>query len=335
MSEFLAGTLAAECVSDGDAAYEGMRDRREKLREYAKKLRLHEDDLEVFLTHGFRVETVPPLDNMNRRNMLAYLKKKAISPPKWLLISQLWPELVMTSAERRARVRNLYKATVALIRRELARRDADPLKGERSIFWDPIADVCRELEIAPSKLSALCKEFSGHALSQVVDCVRVERVRKLMRAELKEFVRTLKNRPHPAAGVPASALSRGERATTQCATLETEKGVDESEPLDRWAVWKALKASRKWPDFSQNIWANGLGFSTYRRLYRACVAVYGKTPHQIEMEMIEEFLKEDECSGAGSATDDVELSLEEMEEAVRGIRAYGEENGGDLVVRHC
>ncbi len=47
---------------------------------------------------------------------------------------------------------------------------------------------------------------------------------------------------------------------------------------DKWEAWKALKVSRKWPEFSQNSWAQELGFSSYRRLYRACQVVYGVTP---------------------------------------------------------
>ena len=61
-----------------------------------------------------------------------------------------------------------------------------------------------------------------------------------------------------------------------------------------------MKASRKWPEFSQNAWAQGLGFSSYRRLYRACLAVFGKTPHQMEMELIREVLAEGEPVEAGN-----------------------------------
>jgi len=89
-----------------------------------------------------------------------------------------------------------------------------------------------------------------------------------------------------------------------------------------WAVWGEIRKSRKWPEFSPNTWANELGFASYRRLYRACVSVYGKTPYQMEIALIREELegtaKEDE------GVDWVE-DLKGVEEAVKVIRAYCEE----------
>ncbi len=41
-----------------------------------------------------------------------------------------------------------------------------------TIFWDPVAEVCQNMEISPSKLAAFCKELTGNSLIQVIDSVR-------------------------------------------------------------------------------------------------------------------------------------------------------------------
>ena len=58
-------------------------------------------------------------------------------------------------------------------------------------------------------------------------------------------------------------------------------------------------------------------------MYRACLAVWKRTPHQLEMELIEGCL-----NGSDEGADEVEaeVSVEEFEEAVRGIGAYCEES---------
>jgi AraC-like DNA-binding protein len=285
-------------------------EREEGLRRAAAKVGLRVSDLELFLRNGFTLETVPKINSVNRRSILSYLKKRETVPPKWLMICGLWPELKFDEGQRRARVRALYKATVLLIRRALARRDADPLKAERSVFWDPTAEVCRDLEMAPSALSALCKEFAGHSLSQVIDCVKAEGIRKRLRAELKAFL--------------VKRVSRVGNGDAHGATLATETDAEEDE--NKWVIWKALKAERKWPEFSQSTWAMGLGFATYRRLYRACLAEFGKTPHQIEMEIIEELLtgglgRQDDGVGCDAGT----LTLDGAEDEVKGIEWYLDE----------
>ena len=305
------------------ATYEGMAARREECLSWAKRLSIHLDDLQVFLDAGVAFEAIPPAGNPHRKFMLGYLKKSAGPMPAWMIVSGICPtqEQFSTVAERRVQLRKLYKAAVLLIRRALARREADPEKLERGIYWEPVYEVCRELGICQSKLSSYCKEFSGHSLTQVVDIVRVERVRKMMRVEVRGFVRGMKEARGACLGTgkghflaeAQSFLRRGE-----------EKG-EEEEGLDRWGVWKALKGARRWPEFSRDMWAQGLGFASYRRLYRACVAVFGKTPHQIEMELIEAYLNEDSGEEKVEVPDFLELSLVEIEGLVREIPHYAEE----------
>ena len=276
-------------------------DDRKNHEEWASRLKLSPSDLAVFTRHGFHYEEVPPANTQARRDMLAYLKKAEVAPSKWLLISGLYPNFIYTEVERRTRLRALYKALLLLIRRALARKDADAFKSERSVYWDPVGEVCRDLEIAQSKLSSFCKEFSGHSLSQVVDCVRAERAMKQLRAGMRTFVSQWK---------------------TQRATL----AVKSTDKIDAWMVWNDLRKSRRWPEFSQNSWALEYGFSTYRRMYRACIAVYGKTPHQLEMGMIVEFLKEPEDIRNSEIIEE-EKTLLDLEKLLKEIQMYAETSG--------
>ena len=204
-----------------------------KFDQWAKRLSLSADDLKVFCRHGFHYDQVPPENTPHRRTMLAYLRRTQTAPAKWILVSGLYPDIGFTESQRRKRLHALYKALVLLIKRSLAYQVVLAIE-ERSIYWDPIAEVCRELEIAPSKLSALCKEHSGHSLSQVIDCVRAERIKRLLKVKIGSFVRDFR---------------------THCASLGTESEVK----IDTWTVWKALKASRRWPEFCQNTWAIEMG----------------------------------------------------------------------------
>lgn len=273
-----------------------------KFEEWAERLKLSADDLKVFCHHGFHYEKIPPHDTPGRRMMLAHLKRAATSPPKWLLISGLYPEAQFAEPERQKRIRALYRALVLLIKRALAQHAVDAIE-ERSIYWDPVAIVCRDLEIAPSKLSSLCKEFSGNSLSQVIDCVRAERIKKLLRIHIRSFVQNHK---------------------TQCATLAEDSAIGK---MDVWSVWKALKVSRRWPEFCQNTWAIEMGFASYRRLYRACLAVWKQTPHQLELAMIADCLKLNELQNAPESAVENELNLDQIQELVRTvIKVYADES---------
>ena len=264
--------------------------------EAAERLGLSFSDLGVFCRHGLAYEQIP-LGKANQKGMLAYLRKAETPPPKWVMISGLYPDFYLSEPERRKRLRALYRAVVLLVKRALGRAAADAFREERSVCWEPVAEVCRDLEIAPSKLSALMKEFCGHSLIQLIDCVRVERLRKVLKIQVRKFVREW---------------------IAHRATLGAEKQVE----VTAFAVWKDLKASRKWPAFCQNSWAVELGFASYRRMYRACLMVWKQSPHQMEMGFIEACLKE---SVEVEETEPVEVPISEIEELVRGIGAYCDE----------
>ena len=267
-----------------------------KFLEWCKRLDIREDDLKVFLRAGFRYEKVPLKNTAHRRALLGYLKRAANGAAKWVLVSGLYPEVRYSEPERRKRLRALYRTVVLLIKRSLLYQAQHQI-AERTIYWDPIAEVCRELEIAPSKLSGLCKELTGNSLSQVIDCVRAERIKKLIKVQVRKFVR--ESRTH---GATLGADSAGNK-------------------VDGWEVWKALKASRKWPAFCLNSWAVSLGFASYRRMYRACLALWKQTPYQVELEMLEE------CMGEAGEVETVveEETIEGIQGLIEGVEVYRDE----------
>lgn len=273
-----------------------------KAREWAERLGLSLSDLAVFCRHGFHYDQISVKNTPARRSLLAHLKRSDVGPSRWQLISGLYVENGFSEIERRKRLRALHKTVVLLIKRALARHAADAMGGERSPYWDPAAEVCRDLEISQSKLAALCKEFSGHSLIQMVDCVRAERIKKMMRGSVRTFVRNYK---------------------TQCASL----AADAKGKIDLWEVWKALKDSRRWPQFCQNTWALEFGFCSSRRMYRACLAVWKQTPHQMELAMIAECLEAAEGVESPDIGSEKETTLGEIEALLREIRYYSDEYG--------
>ncbi len=75
-----------------------------------------------------------------------------------MVASGMFPEVALDPGERRRRIRILYKAAVLIIRRELKRHAVDEFRAERSIFQDPVAEVCQAMEISQSKLSSFLRK---------------------------------------------------------------------------------------------------------------------------------------------------------------------------------
>lgn len=183
---------------------------------------------------------------------------------KWREISGLTVESEKTlqGSERRAAIRKLHVAAETEIRAELQRADEDAeFKGERSFLWEPTSAVCRALEISQSMLSRLLKELTGMTASQMADKIRAESLREKLRADLVKHIRRFHNKP---GGISGS--------------------LDEI----RHKFWKQLKFQRSDPSFSLATRAIELGFANYTRLYRACLLQYGKTPTQLEDDILDE-----------------------------------------------
>ena len=316
---------------------------RDERKEWAKRLGLHEDDVQLFIDNGLGLDVLLTKQLHERKNMAAYLRKRSGPIPRWVMISGLFTEadkggVLLSEESRRKRLRALFKAAVLLIKRALGRHEVDADKAERSVFWDPVAMVARELDIPPSKLSQLLKEFSGHSLSQVIDNCRAAALKGKLRAGVRGFLKgrevggdqRLPLTPE-AVLLPLGPLPGGEgKGDGSLRSLDegrvkggsSARGDCVGMEKELWAVWGELRKSRKWPEFSPNTWANELGFASYRRLYRACVSVYGRTPYQMELMLIRE-----ELEGTAKTDEGVDWveGLAGVEEAVRGIRAFCEE----------
>ena len=131
----------------------------------------------------------------------------------------------------------------------------------------------------------LCsREQTGMSAPEVVDCIRAEEMRGKMKAQLRGFVTGFFSRKDAEPQRTATEIhhARTQRAQRKCGG--TEDLADE--------IWAALKESRKGPRWHRTTWAAGFGFSSYSKFFRACFLCYGKTPHQIEIELIDEILLE-------------------------------------------
>ena len=260
----------------------------------AARLKLRPQDVEMCRNSHVDPEKLPK-DPWTRRHALNFLRRTGAPIPKWIQASGLFPDLKCDIGERRKRLRYLHQQAVVLIRWSLKRCEADALKNERSVYWEPSAEVCAMMEIAPSKLSALLKEFNGLSLSATIDCVRVECVKKVMMVEVK------------------AAVLKYREMSSQGATLAGKKRSKvESE---RIGVARVLKSLRREDGVNDNGFAISLGFSSHRRLYRACVACFRKTPAQILMELIGVALADGEF-----VADFVEFTLADVEKMFRELQ---------------
>ena len=246
-----------------------------------------------------------------RRDTLKMLLGEA-HMPLWQQLTQLHPssEQSLGRELRRKRVRLLIKVAKILIRRELRIHEADAERDERTLYWNPLVEVCRYLSIARSKLSSYSQELTGLTATQLCDAVRAENVKAAMksalRAELNGYFGPLP-RPLP---------ERGEGRTEVA--------------YNRWAAYKFLKKRRKNPEWTHNTWAMGFGFSSYPKFYRACVAQFCKTPHQIELELIDELIRE--RAGEVLAPDTAAETIGELDKQLRELTPQG--HFRDEVVRH-
>jgi len=304
-----------------------MREFMEESKRLGDALGIKAEDAELLLRYNVGAGKIPE-DRGVRSALIEGLKRlENQQPAAWQVVSGLY-DGYENAPGRRDRLRALWKATVLLIRQELKLHEQEVAEGknvgERSVFWDPVAEVCQRQGISQSKLSAFCRELTGSNLVQTIDNVKAESLRGKLRKEVREFVRAhkadLKGRIEKL-GKAETWSKKDEREVDALGAINvTENG--EVEGLDKWRVWKALKASRKYPEFCWDTWARELGFASYRRLYRACVCVYERTPHQMILELIEEALKGATVEGAEARTEFKEWSLEEIEGELRAVKPY-------------
>ncbi len=334
-----------------------------RLEAEASRLKIPAAELDVFLENHVDVDVIPKHPAM-RKAMLQYLKKNETPPPKWMVVSGFYDDgLHLDAKERRRRIRIIYNSAVLIIRRELKRHEVDEFRSERTVFWDPVSEVCQSMEICQSKLSRFCKELTGNSLTQVIDSVRAEGLKRKLRAGIKEFLVSGRKEVSGFQGSKVSGFQGSKDSGIQGSKDSGFQGSKDSGFQGskdsgfrgskdsgfqvphcaglgtKWEVWEALRAGRKWPEFSQNTWAQEMGFASYRRLYRACQVMYRMTPHQLEMALIEECLNGEFSSfqvesfqvGRGTGPEFEEVTLEEAERLVREIGPRGRWTRGDRV----
>ena len=199
--------------------------------------------------------------------------------------------------------------TAAMIAR-LAETDAEIAGWEaeaaaaRTYLWDPLREVCFHFEIAQGRLSSLAKEALGISASELVDRVKAESVRGQMKGELKRFLLKLYSPQRRGdAEEGKSKKEKGKSDGEDEGKSEKAKGRSDEDGQEGVAragqdvlreaeeAWEALKRSRRAPRWHRTTWAMEYGFSSYQRFFRGCLLCYGKTPHQLEVEILEELLR--------------------------------------------
>jgi hypothetical protein len=133
--------------------------------------------------------------------------------------------------------------------------------NRRSAQWDPLREICLFLGIAQRRLSALCREINGLAVTQLCDAIRAETLRKKMKKRIGTWI--------------------------------AEQKVEAGNLKDRaFELWRRLKGERLKSGSHRSSFAWNIGFSSYTRLFRACLVCYGLTPQEMELRLIEEGLGE-------------------------------------------
>ncbi len=200
--------------------------------------------------------------------------------------------------------------------------------ADATFLWDPMRSVCRQLGISHSKLSSLSKELTGMSAHEIADRIKVAGIKEKLRAPLIEFAANLWGTPGHAHFANIDNYIEEELKLDLCEDFsETsplrrdndkrsyDQKVKDRQTLEklakkrdgllinidhspypgrccqeeiRWELFRALKKSRREPDFDRNTWAMSLGFANYARFRRACLLEYNKTPHQLEMEILGE-----------------------------------------------
>jgi hypothetical protein len=254
----------------------------------------------------------PPLQPAGRRrygNGGATTAPRVV--PEWQKISGLTPEgeAKFSRSERRFAIRKLFRDFERRAREALSEHAADAEKDERTFMWSPLEALCIELGIARRKLSALTRELTGMSAQETIDRIRAESVSANVKAKLAEKARATfegyfqyEEKVYRAgcvppvyknyAAVPAATLEKEKqraRAIAEagftnrpdhgwgiCANKLLQRAWDErrSQPGISWSERKNLAARQQF--------ARELGFSSYTRLYRACLLSSGKTPMELE-----------------------------------------------------
>ncbi|HEY3321657.1 MAG TPA: hypothetical protein VGP72_14400 [Planctomycetota bacterium] len=240
--------------------------------------------------------------------------------PLWQQVSGLYPdnEKAMTPRERLGAMLLLVKNAERLLRYEI--KYSGEQKSEidaaevRTYLWDPLRTVCFHLGISQRRLTSYCKELTGMSAIEMVDRIKAEGVRGRIKEELRKFVLGMKTECCGSAADltprPPSLEGKGENGNSPSPLTPLPRGGEGNRSDAGWTacateadeIFAELKKSRRDGRWHRTTWAMGMGFSSYQRFFRACLLCFGKTPHEVEMELIEEILNEAERTSEGAAT---------------------------------
>jgi len=187
--------------------------------------------------------------------------------PVWQTISGIDPtrEKEMDADARDAAIRKLVQEVERRASVEFERAEAGKIpQGERTLFWDPLARICGQLEISRTKLSSYTRELTGmraHEISDRILAKRSLRARLTARTErilTPELEALRKSTPH--------AFHPGLRKQTE-------------QRVVRWL--RSLRVKERRAGFAAE-----LGFANPSRLSRACLLAHGMSIDEMEARIV-------------------------------------------------
>jgi hypothetical protein len=206
------------------------------------------------------------IDKQREETMSAYAR------PLWQRVSGLGSALEreMEPHLRRGCVLQLVKLFERVLRAEMQRGADAAVMEVRSVFWDPVSEICVYLGIAQEKLSRYCVELTGLRAREFSDKVRVEKLRPVLKAAL--------------GGVFQQYLSRAgklERMELKRAGLKN-------------CVARMMRVIRTKgvPYPTRQELALEVGLSSKQKLHRAVLASEGVALEMLEAELAEDVLRE-------------------------------------------
>jgi hypothetical protein len=151
-----------------------------------------------------------------------------------------------------------------------------------------VARVCGALGISRNRLSALTREYRGISCGELIDGLRIRRVKAGLFARVKALAKELWMSPGHYANVLVSDGTLkvcGGSGGSEFFVDRTEERVSEElaeTREERMAAFMALwDGAWRRGDSSRDGFAVELGFRSFAELNRACLNVYGKSARQV------------------------------------------------------
>ncbi|HYF50770.1 MAG TPA: hypothetical protein VEJ63_15255 [Planctomycetota bacterium] len=234
----------------------------------------------------------PEADVFQNEREVHEQQRREIHSPLWKILTgiPIVEDIPHAPRERRRAITILINCVEKLIRYEIEHAEPDDVAiqnslsfhgtvnerlapsllrpKERTVYWDPIQSVCAALGLSRIALTRFSKELTGLAAHEIVDTIKVESVKPKLKEVLRPQLRAILQREHG------------------------EDWAEKAGDLRARDVWHKLKKERTEPEFNRVVFAQSLGFPNYNRYFRACTVVFHQAPQQIELELIEEFLRD-------------------------------------------